>query len=138
MSAAKHNLRYLLMHRSAWFEERILQEAERHGYGYVTPSMNRLFAHMRHRPVSISDLARSLDVSRQAAHQTLSEAMRHGLVELVHSEDDKRVKLVRFSKKGLEMSAIAAKSIARIEQELESRIGRTDMEALRRILEKTW
>ncbi len=138
MAPTKNNLRHLLMQRSEWFEERVLQEAEKHGYGFVTPSMNRLFAHMRHRPISISDLARSLGISRQAAHQTLNEAMRHGLVELVHFEGDKRVKLVRFSDKGFQMSAIAAKTIARIEQELASHIGEEDMQTLRRILDKPW
>jgi DNA-binding MarR family transcriptional regulator len=138
MITRKHNLRHLLMTRSDWFEERVLQEAEKHGYGFVTPSMNRLFAHMRHRPMSISELARQLGISRQAVHQTLGEAMRHGLVELLDSESDKRIKLVRFSDKGLQMSAIAAKSIARIEKQLEARIGKEDMEALRRILDCGW
>jgi DNA-binding MarR family transcriptional regulator len=135
MNTRKHNLRHLLMTRSEWFEHRILQEAEKHGYGFVTLSMNRLFAHMRHRPMSISDLARALGISRQAVHQTLGEAMRHGLVELLDSESDQRVKLVRFSDKGMQMSATAAKSIARIEKQLEARIGKTNMESLRRILE---
>jgi DNA-binding MarR family transcriptional regulator len=138
MITRKHNLRHLLMTRSDWFEERVLQEAEKHGYGFVTPSMNRLFAHMRHRPMSISELARQLGISRQAVYQTLGEAMRHGLVELLDSESDKRIKLVRFSDKGLQMSAIAAKSIARIEKQLEARIGKEDMEALRRILDCGW
>jgi DNA-binding MarR family transcriptional regulator len=138
MNTRKHNLRHLLMSRSEWFEERILQEAEKHGYGFVTPSMNRLFAHMRHRPMSISDLARQLGISRQAVHQTLGEAMRHGLVELLDSESDQRIKLVRFSDKGMQMSAIAAKSITKIEKQLESRIGKGNMDSLRRILDSAW
>jgi DNA-binding MarR family transcriptional regulator len=138
MTTRKLNLRHLLMTRSDWFEERVLLEAEKHGYGFVTPSMNRLFAHMRHRPMSISELARQLGISRQAVHQTLGEAMSHGLVELLDSETDKRIKLVRFSDKGLQMSAVAAKSIARIEKQVEARIGKADMEALRRILDCGW
>lgn len=138
MSQAKHNMRQLLLYRSAWFEEKVLGEAEKFGYGFVTPSMHRLFAHMRHRPMSISDLARRMGLSRQAVHKTVGEAMRHGLVEFVDSESDKRIKLVRFSEKGLEMSAIAAKSIAKLEKRLEARIGKEDLDTLHRILSKDW
>lgn len=138
MKSAKYNLRHLLMTRSEWFEERVLREAEKHGYGFVTPSMNRMFAHMRHKPISISDLARQLAISRQAVHQTIGEAMRHGVVELIDCESDKRIKLVRFTEKGMEMSATAAKSIAKIEKQLEARIGAADMEALQRILASDW
>jgi DNA-binding MarR family transcriptional regulator len=138
MSDTKYNLRQLLLTRCEWFEEQVLSDAEKSGYGFVTPSMNRLFAHMRYRPMSISDLARKMGISRQAAHQTIGEAMRHDLLEFVDSEADKRIKLVRFSKRGLEMTAIAAKSIAKIEKRLQARIGKDDMETLRKILGKDW
>jgi DNA-binding MarR family transcriptional regulator len=138
MGDTKYSLRQLLMTRGEWFEEQVLADAEKSGYGFVTPSMNRLFAHMRYRPMSISDLARKMGISRQAAHQTIGEAMRHGLLEFVDSETDKRIKLVRFSKRGLEMSTIAAKSIAKIEKRLQARIGKEDVETLRKILAKDW
>jgi DNA-binding MarR family transcriptional regulator len=138
MDKTKTNLRQLLLNGSGWFEEQVLGEAEKHGYGFVTPSMNRLFGHMRRRPISISELARKMGISRQAVHQTVGEAMRHGVLEFVDSETDRRIKLVRFSERGLEMSAIAAKSIAKIENRLASRIGREDVETLRRILAKDW
>ena len=59
------NLRQLLLKRSVWFEEQIFEAAERYGYGFVTPAMNRLFAHMPRQPISISALARRLAVSRR-------------------------------------------------------------------------
>ena len=134
----KLNLRQLLLSRSEWFEKQILDDADKKGYGFVTPSMNRLFAHMRHRPVSISDLARKMGISRQAAHQTISEAVSHGLVEIVESPDDKRIKLARFSEEGLRMSAAAAQTISKIEKKLQANIGKDAVETLRQLLSEDW
>ncbi len=132
------NLRYRLLIRSEWFEARVVEAATRHGYGFVTPAMNRMFAHMRHQPVSISELARQLAISRQAVHQTVAEAQRRGIVELIDDPDDRRLKRVRFTEKGLDMSRSAAHAIREIEAELEQRLGAKDMAALQRILGREW
>ena len=88
-------LRQLLLKRSAWFEERMVGAADRYGYGFVTPAMNRLFAHMPRKPISISALARRLAVSRQAVHQTVAEACRRGILELVEHDSDGRLRNAR-------------------------------------------
>ena len=132
------NLRQLLLKRSAWFEERIVEAADRYGYGFVTPAMNRLFAHMPRQPVSISALARRLAVSRQAVHQTVAEACRRGILELVAHESDARLRKVRFTKKGRAMKQSATLAVSEIEAELERRLGAEDFATLRRILERPW
>lgn len=112
--------------------------ARRNGYGFVTPAMNRLFAHMGRRPVGLSELARRLAVSRQAVHKLACEAAEHGLVEFVESETDGRVKLLRFTREGWAMSANATQELRRIEQELVDALGEDDVNELRRILTRAW
>lgn len=136
--AATQNLRQLLLRRSGWFETRVVDAADRYGYGFVTPAMNRLFAHMPHKPISISALARRLAVSRQAVHQTVAEACRRGILELVADESDARVRTVRFTRKGRAMKQSATHAVAEIEAELQRRLGADDFAALRRILERSW
>lgn len=131
-------LRHLLLARSEWFEQRVLEEAAQNGYGFVTPAMHRMFAHLGRQPVSLSELARRLAVSRQALHQTATEALELGLVELVDCDSDRRLRLVRFSDKGLRMSATAAQVLERLEDQLAQRIGPKDLATLRRILQKDW
>lgn len=131
-------LRGLLLRRVSWMESRVLAAAEVHGYGAVTPAMNRLFGHMRRRPVSLSTLARQLGVSRQAVHQVVKEAEALGLVELTAHGSDARAKEVGFTAAGWAMSASAAASLDAIEEDLAGRIGRDDLETLRRILAKAW
>jgi DNA-binding MarR family transcriptional regulator len=138
MQAHKTLLRHLLLARSDWMEARVMEGARRNGYGEVTTAMNRLFAQLRGRPVGLSELARALSVSRQAVHQLANEAARLGLVEFVASENDGRVKLLRFTQKGWAMSESAARAFAAIETELAQQIGVQDLAELKRILGKAW
>ncbi|MFO1101124.1 MAG: MarR family transcriptional regulator [Xanthobacteraceae bacterium] len=132
------NLRQLLLKRSHWFEERVFEAADRYGYGFVTPAMNRLFAHMPRKPVSISTLARRLAVSRQAVHQLVTEACRRGILELVTDDSDARLRKVQFTAKGRAMKQSATLAVREIETELKRRLGAEDLATLRRILESSW
>ncbi|NDY93664.1 MarR family winged helix-turn-helix transcriptional regulator [Ideonella livida] len=132
-------LRYLLAQRAQWMENQLYDGAEAEGYGYVTPAMSRMFGQMGGKePVSLSELARRLIVSRQAVHQMANEAVKHGLVELVDSPTNKRVRLVQFTPKGEAMWASGSRTLAQIEARLAERLGAQDVEALRRILGADW
>lgn len=131
-------LRTLLMRRSEWMEARVLEAAARNGYGAITPAMNRLFGHMRTRPIGLSTLARQLGISRQAVHMVAREAEALGLVEFIASDEDARVKLLRFTKAGWAMSDCAAREHEKLERELAAEIGERDLETLRRILCRAW
>jgi DNA-binding MarR family transcriptional regulator len=134
----KTYIRTLLLERSHWMEEQLLRDAERSGYGDVTPAMSRMFARLPGRPVGLSDLARDLAISRQAVHQLALEGARMGLVEFVPSEADGRVKLLRFTQKGWAMVDTATRRLDRIEAELAEQIGTDNLEALRRLLGRPW
>lgn len=112
--------------------------ARRNGYGFLTPPMNRLFAHMGRQPVGLSVLARRLAVSRQFVHKLANEAASYGLVEFVECETDGRIRLLRFTDKGWDMVANATAELQRIEQELAAIIGENDLSELKRILGKNW
>ena len=134
----ERSVRQLLLQRSEWFEARVLAAAPRYGYRFVTPAMHRLFAHMSSKPLSMSDLARRLSVSRQAVHQTVAAARRRGIVELIEDPLDGRTRKVRFTDKGLKMVRCAAHVVRDIESELEGRLGPRDLAALRKILSRDW
>ncbi|MDD2545105.1 MAG: helix-turn-helix domain-containing protein [Burkholderiaceae bacterium] len=138
MKPAKTSLHQLLLARSQWMNARLMEGAARHGYGEVTDAMSRMFAHLAGRPVGLSELARLLAVSRQAVHQLANEAAALGLVEFVPSESDGRVKLLRFTQKGWDMSDTAVCEIEAIEAALAAQIGATDLAELKRILARPW
>lgn len=138
MSQDKKYLRQLLSTRYEWFEERIHIRAESKGYGYVSPAMSKMFGQLGSTPISMSEIARRLSISRQAVHKMMNEAHNYGLIEFIENPDDKRVRLVTYSDKGREMAAEARREMARIEQELIERIGERDVLELKRILTQEW
>jgi DNA-binding MarR family transcriptional regulator len=115
-----------------------MKNAEKNGYGYVTPSMARLYSYLGETPVPMSELARRLQISRQAVHQLVAEGLNSKFLEVINSPDDKRIKLVKFSTNGKEMSDIALAEIHQAEQELAKYLGEDNIKQLRRILELPW
>lgn len=131
-------LRQLLSLKYDWIEDKVHGSAITAGYGHLSPALTRLFGHMRQKPVSISDLARKLSISRQAVHKLLTEAKELGYVDLVDDKSDKRIKLVVFTEKGLVMYKSAIDDLKEIEKKLCESLGPEDFMHLKRILAKDW
>lgn len=138
MPKKKTYLRNLLLQRSDWFEARALDKAKLHGYDRVTPAMSRMFAHMASRPIGISELARRLGVSRQAAHRTATEATLLGLAEFVPDPDHARIVRLQLTQAGWAMSAQATRDFEDLETRLKERIGNKNLNELKRLLSLAW
>lgn len=132
------SLRTLLRSRLEWVEDQLMKNAEKNGYGYITPSMARLYSYLGDNPVPMSELARRLKISRQAVHQLVAEGLNSNFLEVVDSSEDKRIKLVKFSEKGRQMSDVALAEIHQAEKDLAKYLGEDNVKALRRILEMDW
>lgn len=132
------SLRVLLRTRLEWIEEYLMQNAEKNGYGYISPSMARLYSYLGSAAVPMSELARRLKISRQAVHQLVTEGVKSNFLELINCPNDKRIKLVQFSDEGQKMAAVAISEINNAEQELKRKIGAKNVAELRRILELEW
>lgn len=138
MSSTKPYLRQLLSWRSAWVERELIARAEKNGYGDVTMAMSRLCAHLGGRPLGLSELGRRLSISRQAVHKIANEAAALGYVEFVDSDEDARVKLLRFTQKGWDMSEAAQAELERIEGEVADFIGHDKASQLWELLAMPW
>lgn len=128
----------MLRNRLEWVEDQLMKNAEKNGYGYITPSMARLYSYLGDSPVPMSSLARRLKISRQAVHQLVAEGLTSDFLQVIDSPEDKRIKLVKFSDKGKKMSAVALAEIHQTEHELEKYLGTENVKQLRRILEMDW
>jgi DNA-binding MarR family transcriptional regulator len=100
----------------------------------LRPSHTNLFPHIDFKGVRITELARRLDISKQAVSQSVAELEALGVVELLVDPDDARAKLVRFTNKGAESIAQGLRVLGELEAELEARIGERHMRALHRAL----
>lgn len=138
MTKNKLYLRHLLLNRSDWMEHRLFDGAARNGYADLTPAMSRMCAHLAGRPLSLSELARRLTVSRQAVHKLATEIANLGYVEFVSSEQDARVKLLRFTHKGWDMAESARSELEAIEARLAEHVGADKVEQLKDLLAMAW
>ncbi len=132
-------LRVLLMRRHEWLYERGMASASENGYGFVTPAMARVFEQIGSGgPVSLSELARRLAISRQSLHETITAACSHGLVELVADATNKRIRIARFTEAGKRMSRTVVQVDRELERDLAHRIGTDNVQALKNILAMEW
>ena len=132
------NLKQLLIARNDWLSSEIFKGAKAAGYGSLTESEARLLAHMAGKPMSMSELARRLSISRQAVHKTVAELESRGVLEVQNDPQRGNSKLVIYTAKGKELNATGVKIIAQIEARIAEQIGAKDLETLKRILALNW
>jgi DNA-binding MarR family transcriptional regulator len=121
-----------------WFEDGMRTRLAARGWPPFSRSHAFVFAHLDGDGTRPVELARRIGVTRQAMHQTLAELAALGFVELVADPDSRRSKLVVVTPKGKEIVADARAIFAELEDGLALRLGRTHVDALRRVLEADW
>jgi DNA-binding MarR family transcriptional regulator len=130
------NLAYLLGSGLRWVEAGSrLQLDELKGIPELTLTQWMLMANLDRDGTSISEVARRLGVSRQAAHQAIGELSKLNLLEVIPDATDKRAKLAQLSARGRKMDDAVVQGIWAIEEGLKERIGSKNSEALRVALE---
>ncbi|MEM9282424.1 MAG: MarR family transcriptional regulator [Verrucomicrobiota bacterium] len=102
----------------------------------VRPADQRLFGYLRGRPTPMSAIHVGLEISRQAAQQSVARLQAQGLVELRHREHNARDKAVLVTARGQRLRAFAAKQIDRIEKDCAEAIGADGLDSLRQLLKQ--
>ena len=100
----------------------------------VRPSDAKLFVLTARHQRSIADLAKALDISRQAAHKSVKRLLDRGVVELRQMPGNNRDKIVVITDEGNAARIMAAKNLEAIEFEIEQRIGKERLEEFRQTL----
>lgn len=100
------------------------------GARVLTPALVRLLPHLTIEGVRPTELARRVDVSKQAVGQALADLQSRGFVELVPDPADGRARLVRLTPDGAAAYDHGRGVLAFFEQALVARVGQTRMDAL--------
>lgn len=131
------NLKNLLFKRFEWYEQTLLASLEAQGDVSLTMAQSRALAVLNGQSSSISELARSLNISRQAAHKTVCR-----LVELdwIKLEDGNKgnEKVINFTEHGQHMRATIKEHMIKIEKDIAANIGQQEYNSLVRILTTDW
>ena len=89
-----------------------------------------LIPHLDFEGVRITELARRLDISKQAISQTIAELELMDVVETIPDPSDGRARLARFTDKGKQAIMQGLGVLRGIETEMERSIGKAKFDAL--------
>lgn len=93
------------------------------GEELARPSVMRLVPHVTEAGIRPTELARRVDVSKQAVGQTLARLEERGLVEYRADPTDGRAVLVRMTARGRRSARQGLAALERVRAEVESRVG---------------
>lgn len=128
------NLRSLLFYLGLAIDDRLSQLRKGTPYEKVRPSDVRVFVRVLRAPQTISEIARALHVTRQAAQSSVQRLIKLQLLELQTIPGNRRDKHVAVTTRGGEASKTASQQIGQVENELAHAIGKDDIEDLRGVL----
>ncbi len=125
----------LLIKGSRLMQERFLARINRQGPKVtLRRAHTSLLPHIDQQGTRLTELARRLGITKQAAGQLVSDLEAMALLERVDDPQDGRAKLVRFTKRGLESIHAGLLVLRQIESELESVLGKAKMGQLHEAL----
>jgi len=131
-------LHHLLLSRAQWMAAQVDAAILKRGYDDVTPAMGRLFTLMTAGPMSVSEAARQLNVTRQAVHKLAAEAAALGYAQVLPDTDDARLRLLHFTARGRAMARATQREVQRIEIRLAKVLGERRLATLRDALAASW
>lgn len=132
------NIKALLQEKLWLLNERFRQKRLITDYKMLTESETRILATLRGETLTISEIARRLELSRQAVHKTISKLVQRELLQMEPVPGNARDKRIVFTEKGEAMKLAGSRLLREIEQEIESRIGTDNFTILKSILNQPW
>lgn len=132
------NLKSLLQEKLWLLDARFKQKRLATRYKILTDAEARILATLRGEELTISEVARRLDLSRQAVHKTVAKLVQAKLLRLVSISGNARDKRIEFTEKGEAMKAAGSKVLRELEQEIEAAIGKENVKLLKSLLSKPW
>jgi DNA-binding MarR family transcriptional regulator len=128
------NIRTLLYYFGLAIDERMSQYRRGTQYENVRPSDVRVFVRATRGVFTISDIARELHITRQAAQSSVQRLMKLQVIALKALPNNKRDKIVVITNKGELASKTARQQSMNIESEFAQIIGKDKLEEFRHSL----
>jgi DNA-binding MarR family transcriptional regulator len=111
----------------------VMKEAWKAGFQGVRESHGFVVQHLIESERTISELAKRMEVTQQAASKITAELVGLGIVEMTPAED-RRAKSVRLTKRGWECVELGRRTRARIEKKLMDTRGKRNYEKAKMVL----
>ena len=128
------NVRGLLRDLTAELDRRTVVHRQGTRYENVRQSDVRVFIIASRQPSTESEIARELEVTRQAVHSSVQRLKELGVVEMLPQPGNGRDKLVAVTEKGWQAQEVANASIRLLEKECADILGSKGLEQFRKQL----
>lgn len=128
----------LLSERHAILHRLVEDKWNEHNEIYISNSEWYILARIYKKQPTISDVTKSVDISRQATHKFIKRLQEKGLVEVTNVEHSKKHKAIRMTKFGEECYEKNKLLKIEIEQQLVNVIGEEQVVNLKNILKLDW
>jgi DNA-binding MarR family transcriptional regulator len=125
------NIRTLLYYLGLAIDGRMSQYRRGTPYENVRPSDVRVFVRASRSTYTISEIARELQITRQAAQSSVQRLIKLQVIALKTLPGNKRDKVVVITPKGELASRTARQQVVNLENEFAEMIGRDMLEELR-------
>ncbi|MBK07493.1 MAG: MarR family transcriptional regulator [Deltaproteobacteria bacterium] len=133
--AKRGSVGQVLMRCARLFNERgIARVRELKGFESIRPAHLALFPYIDFDGTRLTELARRMEISKQAVSQVIAELESFGVVERIPDPRDGRARLIRFSKSGREGMKDGLITLKQIEEEIAASMGQDSMETLHTLL----
>jgi DNA-binding MarR family transcriptional regulator len=127
------DLAYLGFFLGLRVNELVLQKGVAAGFSGMRESHGYVVQHLIESERSITELARRMNVSQQAASKAIAELVEHGVVES-RPAADKRARHVRLSKRGWDAVRVTRRARQAIEAQLQRTVGEKSYDDAKAIL----
>jgi DNA-binding MarR family transcriptional regulator len=124
----RENIRSLVFMLSLGIDNKLQSLREGSRYAGVRNSDIIVFMRAFREPATVAEIARSLEVSRQAVHQSVKRLQALKVVELVPQANNN---LVSMTERGLHAQKTALDQIVTIEKEMASLLGEEGLQTFR-------
>jgi len=121
-----------------WFDIALQARIKKRGFKSLTRANSLILLNIAMGERRAAQIASNLGVSRQAMSQMLAAMKKRGLIAVHADKTDKRAQIVSFSKESQDIRDAAMSILAKLERELEKRIGASKVDAMRKALDTEW
>ncbi len=128
----------LLTNAQQWVHLSLQHLMAKRGHGSLTPAHLTFLSNLDCGVTHASEVARRTGVSRQAVYRMTNELKALDVLALEDDPDRKNQKVIRMTPHGISVIGDARQCLQEVEEELESRLGKTDFDQLLAILRKEW
>ncbi|WP_076542169.1 MarR family transcriptional regulator [Shewanella sp. UCD-KL21] len=97
-----------------------------------------LLSLVHYQPMSVSESARYMNISRQAAHKHVKHLLESGFIELGSSDSNRRDKIVNLTASGIALSQQINAVKQQMEAQVEALLGTKDYQHIKALFSTDW